>query len=135
MHRLAEGIFAAASLFEGHRLPEVISGLPRDSAHPHPGVYPRACSPQGWSSSAIVALLQALLGLRPAAPIRTVLVDPQLPEWLPDLQLEGVQVGGAVFDLEVRRRRDGRTVVRTRGDRINLVRQPPLQSRLAARYR
>ena len=58
-----------------------------------------------------------------------------LPEWLPDLQLEGVQVGGAVFDLEVRRRRDGHAVLRTRGDRIIVLRQPTLQNRLASRHR
>jgi Glycogen debranching enzyme len=135
VHRLAEATFAAAALFEGYRLPEVISGLPRDGRYPHPGAYPNACSPQGWSASAIVAIVQALLGLRPAAPIRTIVVDPHLPDWLPDLTLEGVQIGRAVFDLDVRRRRDGRTVVRTRGDRIAVLRQPTLQSRLAARYR
>jgi glycogen debranching enzyme len=129
LHQLAEATFAAAALFEGHRLPEVISGLPRGSAHPHPGAYPNTCSPQGWSSSSIVALVQALLGLRPAAPFRSIIVDPHLPEWLPDLRLEGVQVGGAVFDLDARRRPDGRTVVRTHGDRILVVRQPPLRSR------
>lgn len=30
LHTLAEATFAAAALFEGHRLPEAISGLPRD---------------------------------------------------------------------------------------------------------
>jgi glycogen debranching enzyme len=135
LHRLAEATFAAAALFEGHRLPEVISGLPRDAAHPHPGVYPNACSPQAWSASAIVALVQALLVLRPVAPLRTVLVDPHLPDWLTDLQVEGVQIGGATFDLLVRRRPDGRTVVRTRGDRITVIRQPTLQARRAALHR
>jgi glycogen debranching enzyme len=134
VHQLAEATFAAAALFEGYRLPEVISGLPRDGRYPHPGAYPNACSPQGWSASAIVAVVQALLGLRPVAPIRTIVVDPHLPDWLPDLTLEGVQVGRAVFDLDVRRRRDGRTIVRTRGDRITVLRQPAVQSRLAARH-
>jgi glycogen debranching enzyme len=132
LHRLTEATFAAAALFEGHRLPEVISGLPRDDAHPHPGVYPGACSHQGWSASAIVALIQALLVLRPVAPLRTILVDPHLPEWLPDLELLGVQVGGATFDLSVRRRRYGRDAIRTRGDRITVVRRPMRQTR---RYR
>jgi glycogen debranching enzyme len=128
LHRLAEGAFAAAALFEGYRLPEVISGLPRDPAYPHPGVYPGACSPQGWSASAIVALVQALLALRPAAPLRTIVVDPHLPDWLPDLHLLGVQVGGATFDLAVERTGRGRHTVRTRGDRIAVVRRPTLQS-------
>jgi len=131
LDRLAEATFAAAALFEGYRLPEVISGLPRDAAHPHPGVYPKACSPQAWSASAIIALVQALLGLRPAAPLRAVLIDPHLPDWLPDLELYGVQVGGATFDLTVRRRSRGRVAITTRGDRIAVLRRPTLQARLA----
>lgn len=134
LHQLAEATFAAAALFEGHRLPEVISGLPRSGSYPHPGSYPNACSPQGWSASAIIAVVQALLALRPVAPARTIIVDPHLPDWLPDLRLEGVQVGGAVFDLDVRRHRSGRTVLRARGDRIAVLRQPTLQSRVAARH-
>lgn len=132
LHRLAEATFAAAALFEGHRLPEVISGLPRDESHPHPGVYPQACSPQAWSASAIVALIQALLILRPAAPLRTILIDPHLPDWLDDLELQGVQVGGATFDLAIQRRRSGRLAIRTRGDRIAVIRQPTLQARRSA---
>jgi glycogen debranching enzyme len=129
LHRLAEGMFSAAAVFEGHRLPEVLGGLPRDEEHPHPGVYPSACSPQAWSASAVVALVQALLVLRPVAPLRTIVVDPHLPAWLSEVELEGVQVGGARFDLVVRRRRFGRVSVRTRGDRIAVLRRPTLQSR------
>jgi glycogen debranching enzyme len=131
LHRLAEATIAAAGLFEGHRLPEVISGLPRDDTHPYPGVYPKACSPQAWSASAVVALVQALLVLRPLAPLRTIVVDPHLPDWLPDLELLGVQVGAARFDLGVRRGRHGRVSIRTRGDRVTVVRQPTVQARLA----
>lgn len=127
LHRVAEGMFSAAGLFEGHRLPEVLSGLPRDVRHPHPGIYPDSCSPQAWSASAMVALVQAMLTLRPAAPLRTILVDPHLPDWLPDLTLEGVQLGGATFDVVVRRR-GARASVRTRGDRVAVLRQPPWQS-------
>jgi hypothetical protein len=46
LHRLAEGIFALTELFQEGRLPESIAGLPRDDAHPHPGIYPRSCEPQ-----------------------------------------------------------------------------------------
>jgi len=133
LHRLAEATFAAASLFEGHRLPEVLSGLPRDDAHPHPGIYPNSCSPQAWSASAVITLVQALLALRPVAPLRTLIVDPHLPDWLPDLHLEGIELGDATFDLTIRRRRHGRASVRTRGDRVLVVRQPTVQARLAAR--
>jgi glycogen debranching enzyme len=123
LHRLAEATFSAAALFDDHRLPEVLGGLPRDGAYPHPGVYPSACSPQAWSASAVVTLVQALLALRPVAPLRTIVVDPHLPAWLPEVDLVGVQVGSATFDLTVRRRRGGRASIRTRGDRIAVVRK------------
>src|SRR5262249_54059078 len=100
-----------------------------------PGVYPGACSPQAWSASAIVALMQAMLALRPVAPLRSIIVDPHLPEWLPDLTLEGVQVGGATFDLDVRRRRHGRLSVRTRGDRVAVIRLPTWQAKSASKRR
>lgn len=129
LHRVAEGLFAMAALFDEHRLPEVVSGLPRDPVHPHPGIYPKSCSPQAWSASAIIALIQALLTFRPVAQLGAVVVDPVLPEWLPDLVLEGVQVGKAKFDLSVRRGRGGRARVRTRGDRITILRWSPLQAR------
>lgn len=131
LHRLAEATFTAASMFEGHRLPEVLSGLPRDDAHPFPGIYPQSCSPQAWSSSAIIAMIQSLLILRPVAPLRTILVDPHLPPWLPDLTLEGVRLGDATFDLIVRRNRRGGASVTARGDRITVVQQPTAQARRA----
>ena len=133
LHRVAEATFAASALFEGHRLPEVISGLPRDAEHPYPGVYPDACSPQAWSASAIVAVVQSLLMLRPVASARSIIVDPHLPPWLPDLTLEGVRLGSATFDLIVRRSSLGRTTVQTRGDRVSVIRQPTLQAQAAAR--
>jgi glycogen debranching enzyme len=133
LHRVAEGTFSAAALFEGHRLPEVLSGLPRDDAHPYPGVYPNACSPQAWSASAIIAIVQALLGLRPIAPLRTLLVDPHLPAWLPDFTLERVRLGDARFDLAVRRDRHGGATVKVLGgDRVAVIQRPSVDSRRAA---
>ncbi|SCL30788.1 Glycogen debranching enzyme (alpha-1,6-glucosidase) [Micromonospora rhizosphaerae] len=135
LHRLAEGLFAAAALFEDHRLPEVLSGLPRDGDHPHPGIYPNSCSPQAWSASSVIAVIQALLALRPAATLRTIFVDPHLPEWLPELTLEGVQVGGLTVDLTARRHRTGRTSIRVRGDRIAVIRRPTVQAMATRRHR
>jgi len=124
LHRLAKATFDAAALFEGHRLPEVISGLPRSPEFAHPGTYPTACSPQAWSASAIIALVQALLGLRPIGALHTILVDPHLPAWLPDLRLEGVHIGGRTIDLTATRKPNGRTVVRSSGDHVTVVRWP-----------
>jgi glycogen debranching enzyme len=130
LQTLAEGFFAASAAFAEHRLPETISGLPRDAAHPFPSIYPRSCSPQAWSASAVVAVVQALLGLRPVAPVRTVVVDPHLPPWLPELTLTGVRIGGTTATLRAERRRDGRTsvhVVDATGP-LTVVHQPARQA-------
>lgn len=127
LHTLAEAVFASTDLFEGNRLPETLGGIPRDEEHIHPGVYPNANEPQGWSASAIVMVVQALLGLRPVAPLGLLVMDPHLPAWLPDLRLEGLRVGRGEIDLEVRRTRGGRTAYRVtkRSGRLRVVRQPP----------
>ena len=126
LHRLAEGIFASTDLFTGGQLPEVMSGLPRDERHPHPGVYPASNAPQGWSASMIVLLIQALLGMRPVAPLGLLLVDPHLPPWLSELRLEGIQVGQSRLDLEFTRQNDGSTHyhVTQRTGRVRVLRQP-----------
>jgi glycogen debranching enzyme len=131
LYRLTEGLFAATDLFEANQLPEVMGGLARDERHPHPGIYPASCAPQGWSASMIVLLIQAILGLRPVAPLGLLLVDPHLPPWLPDLRLEGIQVGESLLDLEVKRAEDGSTDYRVnrRAGRVRVVRQPVPQGR------
>jgi YD repeat-containing protein len=126
LHKLAEGIFSMSELFEEGRLPETAGGLPRDTAHPHPGIYPASCAPQAWSASMVVVLLQSLAGMLPFAPLRILVVDPHLPPWLPDLRLEGIAVGDARVDLAMRRHADGTTRYRWHGHgNIRVVRQPP----------
>ncbi len=130
LHRLAEGLFAAADLFVANRLPEAIGGLPRDELHPHPGIYPESNAPQGWSASMVVLLVQSLLGMRPVAPLGLLLIDPHLPPWLPDLRLNGVRVGQARVDLAFARTQDGATrwrVLRREG-RIRVLRKPVPQA-------
>lgn len=109
LHLVAKGLFDASELFHLDRLPEVFGGHPRDRRHPHPGIYPGACAPQAWSASAVVMLVQAMLGLIPLAPMGTLIVDPELPEWLPEVTVEGVQVGKGTVDLRFRRDASGFT--------------------------
>jgi len=131
LHRLAEAVFASTDLFIENRLPEVISGVQRDGEHPHPGIYPDSCEPQGWSASAIVMLVQSLLAMVPVAPLGLLVVDPHLPGWLPDLRLEGLRVGSAHLDIEFHRTRSGRTTYRVlrRDGWVRVVRQSPPQAR------
>jgi glycogen debranching enzyme len=125
-HRLSKAFFEVASLFDYCRLPEVFAGHQRDSGHPFPGLYPRANSPQAWSASAPFVVLQALLGIFPYAPLKTLLLDPSLPEWLPSVSLSNLHIGDAVVDLRFERSHDGRTdyqVEQLRGD-LHIIRQP-----------
>jgi len=127
LHRLAEAIFTSTDLFAGNRLPELLGGIAADDDHCHPGVFPTSNQPQGWSSSSVVLTVQALLGVRPMAPLGVMFVDPQLPEWLPDLRLDGIRLGDGVVDLEAWRTRRGTTTWRARhrsGARVRVLQQP-----------
>jgi glycogen debranching enzyme len=125
LHGLARGLFDLAELFSANRVPEAVGGLARDAEHPHPGVYPQANAPQSWSASGTVLMIQALLGIRPFAPAQLLLLDPRLPDWLPELNLRRLRVGDALVDLHVWRHGD-RTKLRAqvRSGRL-LVRQRP----------
>jgi glycogen debranching enzyme len=123
---IARAQFEAAALFDFYRLPELFSGHPRDSDHPFPAFYHRACSPQAWSASAVFSMLQAMLGLYPYAPLNMLLVDPQMPDWLPEITLEGLRVGDATVTIRFYRRADGRgdyEVLDKRGS-LHVLRQP-----------
>jgi glycogen debranching enzyme len=109
MWRLARAFFETATLFDYDRLPEVLGGHLRDAAHPFPGLYHRAGWPQAWSASASFLVIQALLGLVPYAPLQTLLLDPWLPEWLPELTLERLRVGPATVSLHFFRTDQGET--------------------------
>jgi len=99
VQQICRGLFDAAACFEYRRLPECFAGHPRDAGHPFPALYPAANSPQAWSSSTVIALLQALLGMQPYAPFEILLVDPHLPQWLPEITLRGLRVGRASADI------------------------------------
>jgi len=126
LEKLCRAQFEAAALFDSYRLPELFAGHPRDADHPFPAHYPNANSPQAWSASAVWCLLQSLLGLYPYAPLNLLLVDPHLPEWLPEITIENLHVGEAAIDLRVYRTKDGSSdydVLDKRG-RLHVVRQP-----------
>jgi glycogen debranching enzyme len=121
---LSRAQFEAARLFAACRLPEAMSGHDR-TTHPFPALYPQTNSPQAWSASAVFCLLQSLLGLYPYAPLHLLLVDPHLPEWLPEITLRGLRVGEAVVSLRFRRQAGGSTyeVLDQRGP-LHVLRQP-----------
>ena len=62
-------------------------------------LYRGANVPQAWAAGAIFHLLQAILGIQADAPRGRLHVDPELPDWVPELSLQGMWVGRARLDL------------------------------------
>ncbi len=99
--RLTEALFAVASRFPLHRLPELFCGYPSEEGEPVE--YPASCSPQAWAAGTPFMLMQAVLGMEADAPGRTLRLRPYLPVGWNRVSLRGVRVGEAVVDLEVTR--------------------------------
>ncbi len=97
-NRLAEGIFAAASLFQGYQMPELFGGIQRQPES-FPVPYTDANIPQAWAAGAILWLISSMLGLEANAPDRRLHLQPVLPEWLSDVYLTNMVVGDATVDL------------------------------------
>ncbi|HVN19860.1 MAG TPA: glycogen debranching N-terminal domain-containing protein [Dongiaceae bacterium] len=125
LHTMARALFEATTLFDYNRLPECFSGHARDDVHPFPALYPKANWPQAWSSSALFSILQAILGLYPFAPTRLLLLDPHLPDWLPQITLRNIRVGKATASIRFYRRgeRTHFDVMDKRGT-LHVLRQP-----------
>jgi glycogen debranching enzyme len=126
---LASAMFALARLYPRGRVPECVGGYARGE-FPHPGAYPRANPIQTWNQSALLLVVQCLLGCQPVAPLHTLFVDPVLPAWLPEVIVRDLRLGGATATIRCWRDDDGAShaeVVEKRGT-LHLVRQPPPES-------
>jgi glycogen debranching enzyme len=104
-NRIAEGIFAAASLFQSNQMPELFGGIERQPEN-FPVPYVDANIPQAWAAGAIPWLISSMLGLVADAPNQKLLVQPVLPDWLPDVHLTHVNVGSARVNLHFWREGD-----------------------------
>lgn len=100
--RIAEGIFAAAEQFDSYRLPELFAGLKRE-----PGAFPvqylGANVPQAWAAAAVFRLVAILCGIHTTAATKTIYVNPDLPDWLPDLTLRNLRAGAGATSLHLER--------------------------------
>jgi|SRR5579864_394466 len=135
MHRLCKSMFEAASIFDFHRLPECFSGHRRDSATPFPAFYPLSNYPQAWSAASLFAMIQAMVGIYPYAPMDVLLVDPHLPEWLPQIRLTNLRVGKGRIDIRFYREKDGSSnyeILDQHGP-LHVLRQPSPWSLVASR--
>lgn len=129
---LARALYDLARLWEGGRVPECVGGYPRwgEGARAHPGAYPRANAPQAWNRSAFAILVQTLLGIRAAAVLDLLAVDPVLPPWLPELTVRRLRVGGATVSMRFWRdgAGDSHHEVLEQSGTLHIVRQPPLDA-------
>jgi len=100
--RILTGMFNAASYWEPRRLPELFCGFARRRTGPT--MYPVACSPQAWASAAVLALVQASLGLQFDPAAREIRFEhPMLPAFLDHLHVRGLRLGDAEADVLLHR--------------------------------
>jgi glycogen debranching enzyme len=126
---LTHALFELAQLYPEFRIPECVGGYARGE-RPVPGAYPRANTPQLWNATAFPLAVQTMLGLVPIAALNTLLVDPTLPTWMPELILRDLRVGDAKATLRFRREKGGASSweVLHRQGTLHIVRQPAPES-------
>jgi len=131
--QIAEGIFAAAERFEHYRVPELWAGVARE-----PGAYPvpylGTNVPQAWSAAAVFRLIAILCGIHTAGQSRTIYINPDLPDWLPDLTLKNLRAGKGAAELRLKRDQV-EVVTNTTGFEIvhGRIPRPPLKETPLAR--
>jgi glycogen debranching enzyme len=129
VERIVEAQLEAAFASPDARLPEALTGHRRQPKL-GPTPYPGACSPQAWSASAVVQMVQVMLGLYPFAPLHMLsIIRPRLPAWLPELTLRNLRVGRATIDIRFSRRKDGSAshkVLRRDGTLVIVPAGPPV---------
>jgi glycogen debranching enzyme len=118
-HRVMEGIVASAAYF-GNRLPELFGGFSR-SQYAFPVAYPTSCSPQAWAAASPLLLLRSMLRFEPDARNALVHIAPAVPDWIGRFHLEGIQIMGGHFSVEV----DGDRIMRVEGPPgLDIVQEP-----------
>jgi glycogen debranching enzyme len=119
--QVARGIFNAGSFFTLNQLPELYAGIGRDEGN-FPVQYLGANVPQAWAAGSVFSMIQALLGIQPDAPRNRLVVDPVLPDWLPDLTLRDLRLGEQKLDMRFRRVGERTEFEVLRGDASLVVR-------------
>ncbi|MBS0560756.1 MAG: amylo-alpha-1,6-glucosidase [Proteobacteria bacterium] len=121
-NRIARAISGAASYFLSNQMPELYAGIEHNTYN-FPVQYIGANVPQAWAAGSAFALLQSILGVRPDAPNGRLYIDPQLPAWLPDLEVHDLRLGGHHFSLRFRRNGEGTDYEVLSGDPHAVIRQ------------
>ena len=100
--RIARDVSGAASHFLLNQLPELYAGVTRVPGG-FPVQYLGANVPQAWAAGSVFSLMQAILGINPDAPRRRLMIDPALPDWLPDITLTDLRLGQERITIRFRR--------------------------------
>lgn len=88
-----------ARFYNDLRLPELLCGFTRRSTS-RPVAFPMASSPSATSAGAVFLMVQAMLGLFPAAEDNILYIhNPTLPKWLTDVRVRGLKIGRSTVSL------------------------------------
>jgi glycogen debranching enzyme len=99
-NQVIRGIFDAIEHFESFRPPEVFAGTQREGEVSFPVLYPAGANiPQAWATGSIFHMIRTVLGLRADAPHKKLYVNPTLPDWIPDIEVQGMHVGSCKLDI------------------------------------
>jgi glycogen debranching enzyme len=97
------GLFDASLYIDLKRIPELFCGFERRAGE-GPTLYPVACAPQSWAAGAVFLLLQACTGLSvEGVESRVSFAHPLLPEFLREVHIDNIKVGGATVDVRLQR--------------------------------
>ena len=90
--------------------------------------------PQAWSAAAVFRLIAILCGIHTAGQSRTIYINPDLPDWLPDLTLKNLRAGKGAAELRLKRDQV-EVVTNTTGFEIvhGRIPRPPLKETPLAR--
>ncbi len=106
-NHVIRGIFDAIECFDAYRPPEVFAGVQREGGRDFPILYPAGANiPQAWATGSIFHMIRTILGLRADAPHKRLYVQPTLPDWLPDIELQHLRVGSCSISLRFWREGD-----------------------------
>ena len=128
---LTRAMFDLALLYPEDRIPECVGGYAR-SERETPAAYPRANPVQLWNATVFPVAVQSILGLLPLAPVETLVVDPILPTWMPEIVVRDLRVGRAKVSIRFWRDEKGSSkwdILHRQGS-LRVVRQPPPESQV-----
>jgi glycogen debranching enzyme len=101
--RVFAAITNAARTQDLLRLPELFCGFFR-RPHRGPTPYPVACAPQAWAATSMFGLLGACLGVELAHEENEIRFrDPVMPEFLDEIIIWNMKLGGSYADLRIHR--------------------------------